>query len=67
MIESIKSKISNNGRVSVEEALFLYKDVDLLTLGALAQERRFNLVPNKHVSFVIDTNLNYTLQHLLMI
>ena len=60
MIESIKSKISNNGRISAEEALFLYKDVDLLTLGALAQERRFNLVPNKHVSFVIDTNLNYT-------
>ena len=58
MIESIKSKISNNERISVEEALFLYKDADLLTLGSLAQERRFNLVPNKHVSFVIDTNLD---------
>ena len=31
MIESIKSKISNNERISVEEALFLYKDADLLT------------------------------------
>ena len=55
-----KNKISNNIRITEEEALNLYKDVDLLTLGSLAQERRFNLVPNKHVSFVIDTNLNYT-------
>ena len=49
MIDSIKNKISNNIRITEEEALNLYKDVDLLTLGSLAQERRFNLVPNKHM------------------
>jgi len=60
MISSIKNKIANNQRITDEEALYLYKEADLLTLGSLAQERRFKLVPNKHVSFVIDTNLNYT-------
>ena len=60
MISSIKNKIANNQRITDEEALYLYKEADLLTLGSLAQERRFKLVPNKHVSFVIDTNRNYT-------
>ena len=60
MIDQIKTKVSNNIRINDEEALYLYRDLDLLTLGKLAQEKRFKLVPNKSVSFVIDTNLNYT-------
>ncbi|MFL2673139.1 MAG: CofH family radical SAM protein [Dehalococcoidia bacterium] len=60
MIDQIKTKVSNNIRINDEEALYLYRDLDLLTLGKLAQEKRFKLVPNNSVSFVIDTNLNYT-------
>ena len=60
MLNQIKTKVFNNKRISDEEALYLYRDADLLSLGKLAQERRYKLVPNKAVSFVIDTNLNYT-------
>ena len=59
MIDQIKTKVSNNIRINDEEALYLYRDLDLLTLGKLAQEKRFKLVPNKSVSFVIDTNLSF--------
>ena len=40
MIDQIKTKVSNNIRINDEEALYLYRDLDLLTLGKLAQEKR---------------------------
>jgi cyclic dehypoxanthinyl futalosine synthase len=59
-IKEIKSKVKNGKRISPEEALYLFQDCNLLDLGSLAQETRYRINPKKSVSYVIDTNLNYT-------
>ena len=43
-----------------EDALFLLRDMDLLDLGALADQMRLRKSPEPIVTFVIDTNPNYT-------
>lgn len=48
------------GRISPEEGLSLFKSAELLDLGARAQEIRFDKNPGKTVSFVVDSNPNYT-------
>ncbi len=47
-------------RISREEGVFLLKNADLLDLGALANEIRFKKNPEPRVTFVVDTNPNYT-------
>lgn len=56
----IIEKLRGNQRISDEEALILLEECDLLTLGTLANERRFHLHPEKRVTFVVDRNINYT-------
>ncbi len=53
-------KANTHQRISAEEALELYQQSDLLTLGTLANQRRFHLHPEKRVTFVVDRNINYT-------
>jgi cyclic dehypoxanthinyl futalosine synthase len=60
MIRKITEKIRSGERINFSEANYLYSEADLLTLGGLAQEIRFRINPKKSVSYVIDTNLNYT-------
>ena len=59
-MESISAKVLNSERISKEEGLYLLREASLLDLGNLAQEVRFKLNPDRNVTFVIDTNLNYT-------
>ena len=47
-------------RISREEGLALFKEAELLDLGARAQEIRFRKNPRPDVTFVIDSNPNYT-------
>ena len=47
-------------RLSRDEALHALTDMPLLELGELAQEVRFRKNPAKRVTYVIDTNPNYT-------
>ena len=47
-------------RLTKEEALDLFKNADLLSLGERANALRWELNPNPVVSFVIDRNINYT-------
>ena len=56
----IKSKVRSGGRLTREEGLKLLKQADLLELGSLAQEARSRHNPERAVTFVIDTNLNYS-------
>ncbi len=56
----IEKKILRQERLSVEEGLFLLDDAPLLWLGRLASEERFRRFPQKEVTFVLDTNPNYT-------
>ena len=56
----IRSKVRSGGRLTREQGLELLQNADLLELAALAQEARFRHNPERAVTFVIDTNLNYS-------
>lgn len=47
-------------RLSFRAARSLYEQVDLLTLGQLAQRARFRHNPRQVVTYAIDRNINYT-------
>lgn len=47
-------------RISREEGLKLFYEADLLTLARLAEKKRFELHPERIVTFVVDRNINYT-------
>lgn len=59
-LETIHKKIQNNERILPEEGLFLLQNADLLELGNLGNDVRFKKNPNSFVTFVIDTNPNYS-------
>lgn len=59
-MEEIAAKVRAGGRVAPEEGLHLLQKADLLELGALAKEVRFRHNPEPIVTYVVDTNLNYT-------
>jgi cyclic dehypoxanthinyl futalosine synthase len=60
-LESIEKKILAKERLNREDGLFLLsEDCELLALGALANEVRFRRVPEKRVTFLVDSNPNYT-------
>ncbi len=54
------TKIKHGGRLSREEGLFLLKNAELLDLGECANVVRYKKNPLPHITFVIDTNPNYT-------
>ena len=59
-IDTIIKKIENHERIDSKEALDLYRNADLLTLGSLANQKRFYLHPERRVTYVVDRNINYT-------
>jgi cyclic dehypoxanthinyl futalosine synthase len=60
MLQTIRRKVEAGDRVSPEEALFLMREADLLDLAPLANAWRYRHNPERTVTFVVDTNLNYT-------
>jgi len=58
--ETIQEKVLIRERLSRDEGLYLLRDADLLELGQLANTVRFRLHPEPLVTFVIDSNPNYT-------
>ncbi|MFW6195689.1 MAG: cyclic dehypoxanthinyl futalosine synthase [Chloroflexota bacterium] len=60
MLKEIREKVQRGERVNREEALWLMNEAELLDLAPLAQSRRYHHNPEQQVTFVIDTNLNYT-------
>ena len=60
MIEKIYKKVSEFERISSDEGIKLLKEGDFLTLGKLANRIRFKKHPKKLVTFILDTNVNYT-------
>lgn len=60
MIDKIIEKISSGGRIDSKEGLILYHDADFLTLARLAEEKRFQIHPERTVTYVVDRNINYT-------
>lgn len=56
----ITDKVLAGARLNREEGLFLLREMELLDLGALASQARFRKIPQPTVTFVVDTNPNYT-------
>ena len=56
----VVKKVLSGERITEEEALFLLREGDLLTLGQLANAVRNRKHPEREVTFVIDRNINYT-------
>jgi cyclic dehypoxanthinyl futalosine synthase len=57
---SIIDRVLNGQRISPKEGLLLLTECNLLTLGQVAQAVRFHKHPEPIVTFVVDTNPNYT-------
>jgi cyclic dehypoxanthinyl futalosine synthase len=60
MIEEIRAKIARGERLDRKDGHWLLTEAPLLELGALANDVRVRRHPEKRVTFVIDSNPNYT-------
>lgn len=49
-----------NRRITPDHALTLWREHDVLDLGALAHARRMRLHPASVVTYIVDRNINYT-------
>ena len=59
-VQSLHEKILAGERLTREEGLALWREADLIELGRLANAVRFRRHPEPVVTFVIDSNPNYT-------
>lgn len=59
-LQDIAAKVRRGERLDREQGLYLLQSVELLDLGELANEIRFAKHPQPRVTFVVDTNPNYT-------
>lgn len=59
-MDSIYKKIESGERISRKEAVDLLKYGDFLKMGKLANSVRFKKHKEKTVTFILDTNINYT-------
>jgi len=59
-IEYAYEKSRAGERLTREEGLTLLREGELLELGAVAEEIRYRKNPNPWITFVVDTNPNYT-------
>jgi cyclic dehypoxanthinyl futalosine synthase len=59
-LSSLYAKARAGERLSYEDGLALYTQAPLIELGDLAHGQRLRRVPEKRVTWVADTNLNYT-------
>lgn len=59
-MEAIYKKIENFERITKDEGLKLIKNGDFLQLARLANRIRFKKHPDRTVTFILDTNINYT-------
>jgi cyclic dehypoxanthinyl futalosine synthase len=57
---AVRENVEAGLRLTREEGLLLLQEAELLDLSPLAQLARFRHNPERAVTFVVDTNLNYT-------
>ena len=60
MLRRIRERTLSGKRLARAEGRWLLTEAPLLDLGSVAQEARFQRIPDKRVTFVIDSNPNYT-------
>jgi cyclic dehypoxanthinyl futalosine synthase len=56
----VRRAVLEGRRLSRDEAMLALTDLPLLELGKLAQVVRFRKVPERRVTYVVDSNPNYT-------
>lgn len=59
-MRAIEAKVRAGDRVSSSDAAWLLSEAPLIEVGSLANEVRFQRHPERVVTYVVDTNLNYT-------
>lgn len=59
-LAAIAATVAAGGRISDDDALALLVCDDLPLLGRLAEARRYQKVPERRATFIIDRNINYT-------
>jgi len=59
-LAAIAETVAAGGRISDADALALLACTDLTLLGRLAEQCRFQRVPERRVTFIVDRNINYT-------
>ena len=55
-----KQRGTSPPRLTVDQATLLYEEADFNLLRSVALERRRNMIPGNHVTYMIDRNVNYT-------
>ncbi|HMH50930.1 MAG TPA: cyclic dehypoxanthinyl futalosine synthase [Candidatus Acidoferrum sp.] len=60
MLDQITAKVLAGERLDRKDGHWLLTEAPLLEAGALANEVRFRRLPERRVTFVIDSNPNYT-------
>jgi len=59
-LDAIRDKVESGERLTRDDGVFMMADAPLLDLGQMAMEVRRRCHPEPVVTFVIDTNPNYT-------
>ena len=59
-LDALGARIAAGGRLTGDEALFLYRDAPTLWLGRMADLVRRRKHPDGVVTYIIDRNVNYT-------
>ena len=59
-MDRIRRKVESRVRLSETDAVWLMDEAPLLFVGELANHDRFRRHPEREVTFVVDTNPNYT-------
>ncbi len=59
-LDDIQEKIENKIPLTSSDGIFLLTKAETLDLASLAQQVRYQHNPEKIVTYVVDTNLNYT-------
>ena len=56
----LETQVSDGPRLTVQEAVVLYRDAPLHELGNAAHARRLSINGDREVTYLIDRNINYT-------
>jgi cyclic dehypoxanthinyl futalosine synthase len=59
-LQALESRIKQGGRITADEALYLYNEAPTYWLGRVADGVRARRHPEGIVSYIIDRNVNYT-------
>jgi cyclic dehypoxanthinyl futalosine synthase len=60
VLDAVRDALEAGRRLDREQGGWLLTEAPLVDVGALAQEARFRRIPERRVTFVIDSNPNYT-------